>query len=182
MYSIIPYLDEYKAQYCYLFSATWMGEPYGEIFTEEEILKSLNENKNFLYILLGNENDEIMGFVGGRPLADNCSFFLNESITPISFQSAFYISELVVAEKQRRCGWAHPLTLFLVSAARVQGYNQFVLRTHSDPNNPAQRLYRKLGFETRNILDGNLHGIITEQSRIDSRPTSDFRIYFYKEY
>lgn len=182
MFSIIKYSKIYKEQYCDLYIATWKVEPYGEKFTREEITTSLESNKDFLYLLIEEKSNKLIGFVGGRPISHECDFFINEASPPIEMEKGFYISELGVDEAHKRYGWGQMLTAFLISSAREKGFSQFVLRTHADHSNPAIGLYYKLGMKPRKTKEGKVHGVETTQSRIDERPEQDFRIYFYKTF
>lgn len=179
MFSIKKYSEIYQKQYCDLYIATWKIEPYGELFTEEKILKHLNYNLDFLYLLIQEEKN-VIGFVGGRPISDYCEFFINEACPPIEMKKGFYIDELGIEASHKRHGWGQTLMEFLFSCARESGFTEFVLRTHADPSNPAIKLYDKLGMKPRKTKFGKVHGVDTPQTRIDSRPEEDFRIYFYK--
>lgn len=177
MFTIKPYSDIYQAGYCDLYIETWEAEPYGELFTKDEIVEHLVKNSGYHYLLIEDETDTLVGFVAGRPLLNDCPFFLNES--NVDLKSTFYIDELGVLDAHRKRGWAQTLMRFLMSCAREQGFEQFVLRTHSSEFNPALKLYGKLGFKTKMTLSGEIHGIATRKTRIDSRPETDLRIYFY---
>lgn len=182
MLRIEPFSHRYLAQYCELYQATWQAEPYGESFTAEEITRHLSVNEGFLYLLIRGEHDEdvVVGFVGGRPLAHECNFFDNAAEPSVEVASGFYIDELGVHEELRRHGFGGSLTLFLMSVARSRGFNAFVLRTHAAKDNPASRLYSRLGFATRRTAAGELHGVDTKQRRVDDRDEVDRRIYYYK--
>jgi ribosomal protein S18 acetylase RimI-like enzyme len=182
MYSIIRYSEKYKKQYCDLYISTWQVEPYGELFTPDEALKSLEKNNGASYLLVEEKTDKVIGFVAGRPIKQKCSFFSNDAIPLIDINKAFYISQLGVAKEHKKHGWGQTLILFLISNARENNFSEFILTTHANPSNPAIALYNKLGFSTRNTKDGKVHGREIEQNRIDSRPLKDFRIYFYKVY
>ena len=180
MLKIVPFEDKFSDQYCDLYIKTWKEEPYGELFTKEEVGNHLEYNLGYLYLLL--HDDNVIGFIGGRPLTKNCSFFDNQASTPIDLESGFYIDELGLDIPNRNHGWGRILTSFLISAARQDGYSEFVLRTHSIESNPALGLYQRLGMQTRTTNNGEIHQVLTEQKRIDNRAAGDSRIYFYKTY
>jgi ribosomal protein S18 acetylase RimI-like enzyme len=177
MFTIKSYSEKYQASYCNLYIETWKAEPYGELFTNDEIVDHMVKNSRYHYLLVEEETDTLLGFVAGRPLVNDCPFFLNE--TNIDLTNTFYIDELGVLDAHRKRGWAQTLMRYLMSCAREQGFEQFVLRTHSGESNPALKLYDRLGFKTRPTSSGEIHGVATQQTRIDSRPQSDLRIYFY---
>lgn len=177
MFTIKSYSDRYQAGYCELYIETWKSEPYGELFTQKEIVEHLVTNNGYHYLLMEEETDTVVGFVAGRPLLNDCPFFLNESnVDPMT---TFYIDELGVLDAHRKRGWAQTLMRYLMSCAREQGFKQFVLRTHSSESNPALKLYDRLGFKTKMTSSGEIHRVATQQTRIDSRPETDLRIYFY---
>ena len=182
MFEVIRYSDSYEKRYCDLYIATWKVEPYGEAFTSEEIVNHLGSNKDFLYLLVEKGSDKVIGFVGGRPVSHECDFFVNEASPPLEIDKAFYIDELGVDETHKLCGWGLMLMSFLISSARKKGFSQFVLRTHADHSNPAIGLYYKLGMKPRRTKADKVHGVETTQRRIDGRPETDFRIYFYKSF
>jgi len=180
MFIIKKYSENYQQQYCDLYISTWKVEPYGELFNSQEIINHLFVNKDYLFLLIKEDSDKIIGFVGGRPLQYECPFFIND--TNIDVNITFYIGELGVDEKHKKFGWGQMLMHHLISCARENNFNQFVLRTHSSETNPAIKLYQKLGFNTKIDKNGKIHGIDTVQKRIDDRSEMDFRLYFYKTY
>lgn len=180
MFTIKKYSESYQKQYCDLYITTWMIEPYGELFTQEGIVAHLVKNKDYLYLLIEEESDQVIGFIGGRPVLHECQFFINE--TGIDMSKTFYIDELGLDEKHKRRGWGEMLTHYIISCARENDFNQFVLRTHGSESNPAIKLYEKLGFTTRVGKDGKVHSVETEEKRIDDRPEKDLRPYYYKSY
>jgi ribosomal protein S18 acetylase RimI-like enzyme len=180
MISIINYIEKYQKQYCKLYIDTWKAEPYGELFKCDEIISHIIKNKDYLYLLIEETKDKVIGFVGGRPILCDCSFFTNE--TGIDMNNAFYIDELGIDERHKNLGWGQTLMHYIISSARENNFNLFVLRTHASEINPAIKLYKKLGFITKKNKNGKVHGVYTEQRRIDNRPPKDFRIYFYKDY
>lgn len=182
MFAVIKYSGNYEKQYCDLYIKTWKVEPYGELFTPEEIVNHLGSNQDFLYLLIEGENGNLVGFVGGRPISQDCDFFVNEALPPIEPRKAFYIDELGVEETHKMYGWGKMLMTFLIACAREKGFSEFVLRTHGDPGNPAIKLYEKLGMKQRTTKEGKVHGVETSQRRIDGRPEQDFRPYFYKTF
>ena len=182
MFIIKKYSESYQEQYCDLYIATWKVEPYGELFVAEEVIDHLESNRDFLYLLIEEESDKLIGFVGGRPISHKCDFFINEAIPPVDMEKAFYIDELGIEESHKMRGWGQMLMGFIISNAREAGFSQFVLRTHADDSNPAIRLYYKLGMKPRETKEGKVHGVETTQRRINDRPETDFRIYFYKTY
>lgn len=182
IHKIIQYTDKYQKAYCDLYIATWKEPPYLEFFTSEEIIKHLGSNKDFLYLLIEEATDKAIGFVGGRPIAHKCDFFINDSVKPIDISKGFYIAELVVEETHKKHGWGYMLMQFLICNAREKGFNQFVLRTHSNHSNPAIGLYYKSGMKPQKMATGEVHGVDTEQRRITGKVEKDFRIYFYKTY
>ena len=165
-----------------MYIASWKAEPYFESFTNEEVLSHLVYNKDFLYVLIEESTNKLIGFVGGRPIAYNCNFFLNEAENPIDIDKGFYIDELGIEQSHKKNGWGLMLMQFLICSATEKGFHHFVLRTHATHSNPAIGLYYKLGFKPRTTQSGNVHGVIVDQQRIGHHPDRDFRIYFYKEY
>lgn len=180
MFSIIEYTDNYQEAYCDLYIQTWKSAPYLEVFTKEEIINHLDSNKGFLYLLVENSSNRLIGFVGGRPISHKCDFFKNEAVNPINISKGFYIDELGVEELHRKSGWGTMLMEFLICSASEKGFNQFVLRTHSNHSNPAISLYYKLGMKPQKIASGEVHGVDTQQMRTSGQVEKDFRIYFYK--
>jgi ribosomal protein S18 acetylase RimI-like enzyme len=178
MFTITKYSESYQKKYCDLYITTWKIEPYGERFSREEIVAHLVKNRDYLYLLIEEETDLVKGFVGGRPILSECQFFINE--TGIDMNKAFYIDELGVDEKHKKLGWGAILTHYIISCAREDNFNQFVLRTHSSESNPAIKLYQKLGFITKLDKQGIVHGVETQQTRVDDRPDKDFRYYLYQ--
>jgi ribosomal protein S18 acetylase RimI-like enzyme len=171
-----------QEQYVALYIATWQDEPYREWFTSEEVLANAELNRELLYLLL-DEAGLVAGFVGGRPLTQCEDFFVNACVPPIDLEKGFYIDELGVARGHRKAGIGAQLTEHLIEVARSRQFNQFVLRTHQSPDNPAKRLYERLGFQPRLTAAGTVHGVNTTQTRIDANtPPTDFRIYYYKVY
>lgn len=177
--SIIRYSKKYEEKYHSLYRETWKVEPYGELFSDSEITESVDKNKSFLYLLINDNSDSVIGFVGGRAISD-CSFFDNKP--KLDLQTVFYIDELGIEKEHKRLGWGATLTQFLINTARESGFSQFILRTHASHINPAISLYYKLGFKTMKTDTGDIYGIDTQQTRIDGRADTDFRIYFYKQY
>jgi ribosomal protein S18 acetylase RimI-like enzyme len=182
MFEVIKYSGRYEKQYCDLYIATWRVEPYGEAFTSEEIMNHLGSNEGFLYLLIEEESDKVIGFVGGRAISHECDFFINEASLPIDIEKGFYVDELGIEETHKMYGWGQLLMSFLISSAREKGFSEFVLRTHADHSNPAIGLYYKLGMKPRRTNADKVHGVETTQRRIDGRPETDFRIYFYKTF
>jgi len=182
MFSIIEYSETYQDKYCDLYIETWKSAPYFEQFTKEEIVKHLDSNKGFLYLLIEVNTDKLIGFVGGRPISYKCDFFLNDAVKPINMAKGFYIDELGVEESHKKNGWGFMLMQFLICSASAKGYNQFVLRTHSNHTNPAIGLYYKLGMKPQKTASGKVHGVDTEQMRTNGKIEKDFRVYFYKTY
>lgn len=182
MFEVIEYSGRYEKQYCDLYIKTWEVEPYGEVLTHQETISSLEINKGFLYLLVEEKNDKVIGFVGGRPLSKCRDFFKNDAVPKVEIEKGFYIGDLGVDEAHKRSGWGQVLMSFLISIAREKGFSQFVLRTHADDSNPAIGLYYKLGMKPRMTTEGRVHGVEATQSRIDGRPEKDFRTYFYKTY
>jgi ribosomal protein S18 acetylase RimI-like enzyme len=176
---LIKYSERYEKQYCALYIKTWKVEPYGEKFTSKEIVRHMTGNKDFLFLLIEEESDRIIGFVGGRPISRECGFFKNDAIPPVV---TFYIDELGIEKTHKRLGWGEVLMRFLIATAREAGFSQFVLRTHRDHSNPAIGLYYKLGMKPRITKSGKVHGVWTQQRRIDGRSKQDFRIYFYQTF
>lgn len=178
---IKQYDKKYLEQYCKLYIETWKAEPYGEVFTVEEAQVSLAQNIDYQYLLLNGE--EVIGFVSGRPLNRFCDFF-DDSVLPKSIDRSqtFYISELSIKSEYRKLGLGLVLINFLIAAARQDGYSQFVLRTYQSFTNPALPLYYKLGMKTKLTRTGDVHQVEIFQTRIDSRPVIDSRIYFYKTF
>lgn len=160
-----------------MYIETWKVEPYGELFTKDEIVAHLVKNSGHHYLLVEEETDSLLGFVAGRPLLSDCPFFLNAC--NVDLKTTFYIDELGVRDAHKKRGWAQALMRYVMSCAREQGFKQFVLRTHSSESNPALKLYDRLGFRTKMTSSGEIHGAATRQTRIDSRPETDLRIYFY---
>jgi ribosomal protein S18 acetylase RimI-like enzyme len=177
---IEPYSSAYEQQYLALYIATWQDEPYRELFSPAEVLDNLAKNLRFLYLLV-DDHDEVIGFVGGRPLSQSCEFFDNKCVPSIDRDVSFYIDELGIAKTRRGAGFGAKLTEFLIGAARDAGYSQLVLRTHASESNPAMVLYERLGFERRNTITGTDHVVDTTQIRVDQKtPETDPRIYYYK--
>ena len=108
MFTIKKYSESYQKQYCDLYIDTWEVGPYGERFTPEEIVAHLIKNKDYLYLLIEEESNLVIGFVGGRPLLHECQFFINE--TGMDMSKAFYIDELGVDKKHKQRGWGEILT------------------------------------------------------------------------
>ena len=178
---INQYSNEYEEQYIQLYIDTWKAEPYGEKFIKENISNHLVKNSGYLFLLV--EKNEVIGFVGGRPLNHFCDFYNDEQlIKKVNTEKAFYIDELGVKIEFRKLGLGTLLTNFLISNARSKGYNEFVLRTHRSYSNPALKLYFNLGFNPRTLQNGEAHLVDTLQTRIDDRPDIDSRVYFYRTY
>src|ERR1044071_342443 len=97
---IEPYSSAYEQQYLALYIATWQDEPYRELFSPAEVLDNLAKNLRFLYLLV-DDQDTVIGFVGGRPLSESCEFFDNKCVPPIDRDVSFYIDELGI-DKTRR--------------------------------------------------------------------------------
>ena len=176
---IKQYTKKYLNQYCKLYIETWKEEPYGEIFIGQEVQTTLEQNQQYQYLLLRHE--EVIGFVSGRPLIQFCDFFDNSLlIQKINMNKAFYISDLSIKSDYRKLGLGAVLINFLIAAARADNYSEFVLRTHQSFTNPALSLYYNLGMKTRLTKTGKVHQVKVSQARIDNRPVTDSRIYFYK--
>jgi ribosomal protein S18 acetylase RimI-like enzyme len=182
VFKIIRYSEAYQEQYCDLYIKTWEVEPYGEALTHQETINSLEINKGFLYLLVEEKNDKVIGFIGGRSLSKCGAFFDNAALPKVEIEKGFYIGDLGVDDAHKRSGWGQVLMSFLISTAKEKGFSEFVLRTHAADSNPAIGLYNKLGMTRRRTEAGEVHGIETTQSRIDGRPEKDFRIYFYKTF
>jgi len=171
-------MPDQQDQYIALYIDTWQRNPYRELFTRDEVLASVEINRQFLYLLV--DGGAVLGFVGGRPLSQ-CDFFDYACVPPVDSEKGFYIDELGVDFAHRKSGFGQKLTEYLIEVARLKEFNQFVLRTHQSPENPAARFYERLGFETRLNMDGQVHGIDTQHRRVDTAtPEVDFRVYYYK--
>ncbi len=118
MFTIKKYSESYQKQYCDLYIDTWEVEPYGERFTPEEIVAHLIKNKDYLYLLIEEESNLVIGFVGGRPLSHECQFFIND--TGMDMSKAFYIDELGVDKKHKQRGWGEILTHYIICESGVE--------------------------------------------------------------
>ena len=176
MIQIVPFSQDYLTDYIDLYISTWREEPYGEDFAENEVHRQI-ANGDQIHLLV---NDcSLIGFVGGRPLEQNCDFYQEPEELRVKTQDFFYISELTVSRDQRSLGFGNLLMQFISSAARAQGFCHFLLRTHASLANPAVPLYYKLGMSPLTRESGDVHSVSVEQKRIDDRPETDSRVYYY---
>lgn len=176
MIKIIPFEKDYLNDYVGLYITTWREEPYGEDFSPNDVYLQI-DNGDQIYLLVSDRS--LVGFAGGRPLAQNCEFFEKPKNFVVGIEDVFYISELAVRKDYRSCGFGNLLMQFLISAAKSQGFNHIVLRTHASPANPAVPLYYKLGMKPLLRDLRTVHSVSVKQKRIDARLTSDNRVYYH---
>ena len=179
MTNIIPYNESYFPQYAALYHKTWLAEPYGELFTDDEIEQHLPKSFEYLFLCINAENNQVIAFAGGRPLQE-CDFFENK--TGLDIHACFYFNELGVDENYRQLGLGEKMSNYLTNQALKNGFTGILLRTGHHNDNPAIKFYQKLGFKLLQLSDGSIYGINTRQNRIDNRPDTDFRPYYYRQY
>ena len=115
-YKIIKYSVEYFQQYALLYQQTWEKEPYGELFTIEEIKEQVPRNIENLFLCVDSLKNSVIGFVGGRALA-KCDFFDNK--TNLEIYKCFYIAELGVDNEYTGQGLGELLTNYLILILRI---------------------------------------------------------------
>ncbi|MBK8965286.1 MAG: GNAT family N-acetyltransferase [Lewinellaceae bacterium] len=140
----------------------------------------MKKNNDFLFLLVEESASNLIGFVAGRAVSN----YEEKDKLPskISLEKGFYISELGVAESHKKNGWGCKLVNFLINTALLNGFSQFVLVTHDAINNPAKKLYAKLSMQILKNDEEKLFYREVQQKRIDNRPETDYRPYYYKSF
>ena len=117
MFSIIEYTYDYKDAYCDLYIQTWESAPYLEVFTKEEIVKHLDSNKGFLYLLLENSSDKLVGFVGADQFLISATSLKMKPSTPLTFQKDSILMNLELNSLTEKAVVAQCLCSFLFAVS-----------------------------------------------------------------
>lgn len=108
---------------------------YGEEKNTEATLKFLEQRikKNESMILFAKENEEILGFVQ-----------IFNSFSSATLSRTFILNDLYVIESARNRGIASALIAKVLEQAKMDNCSRVSLSTAK--NNPAKKLYEKIGF------------------------------------
>ncbi len=108
---------------------------YGEEKNTEATLKFLEQRikKNESMILFAKENEEILGFVQ-----------IFNSFSSATLSRTFILNDLYVIESARNRGIASALIAKVLEQAKMDNCSRVSLSTAN--NNPAKKLYEKIGF------------------------------------
>lgn len=148
---IVELSESYLAEVAAIYQRIWLEPPWLEFnWKTDAVAKYLAsivpEKKGLVHIVLA--DDKVAGFTAGWPI-DRYQFYAQSGTKIANFfvdqEPAFYIAELGVSVPYRGRGIGYQLSYMLINAAKTQGFNRFVLRTHVSAE-PARRLYRRLGF------------------------------------
>lgn len=100
--------------------------------------QGLDTPENFLYSIVDSETGERVGVIWYAVRGDG------------QMRSAF-ILDLLIFEKFRRKGYATQALAHLEAVVRDQSFDSIVLHVFAH-NNAARELYKKAGYEERNII------------------------------
>jgi len=101
--------------------------------TREAIKELLTNNDQFYGLLLLNQTGHVIGYLLGETKLVDC-------------RRIYYIAYLYVEPAYRSQGWAKTLLRKIMNQCRHSWGISFILLTCREDNQPAQGLYRKMGF------------------------------------
>lgn len=145
--NIISYNLQYQQAFISLYKETFLNSPiYREVWTDDQVQSVLEENE--VYILVDKE-DQLMGFVAGNSYADMQEKPLtaveSEFLSTKNPSDVVWVSELVMQDNCRGKGFGKQLLEFFLSTKQQEGIEWFLINT--TVNNPARRLYERVGFQ-----------------------------------
>jgi ribosomal protein S18 acetylase RimI-like enzyme len=169
---IIHFTLRYKQKLLTTYQSIWAEEPYGELFSKDEVEETLE--KQDVILLAIDVNDNIIGFITGYNFD---RYGKSDEISPYLLKgTTFYLADLAVVASHRKQGIAQKLYKQLQNWLLAQNYDQIILRTSESPHNVAINFYRNLKFAI--VADTFSY---VEQARIDDRPIQEKRIYLIKD-